>query len=156
MATGLEAGDPTNYPASVRYAEDGEAPSSALAFFPPVEDLADRTAYLKARVSGGARSLHGAITTNGAGAITIAGGGGGYTAAVQATLVRITFDSAKTAANYTVVHGAGLLNTGPGYIKVTGKTTAQVDFQFYNTGAALVNPSTAPVNFDFHIIDDEP
>jgi hypothetical protein len=40
------AGDDTNFPALVRYIEDGDAPNEAN-LFPSVEDLADRTAALK-------------------------------------------------------------------------------------------------------------
>lgn len=49
MADGTYAGNPANYPTTIRFAEDGEEPNETDMIAPTVEDLADRTAYLHAR-----------------------------------------------------------------------------------------------------------
>lgn len=156
MATGLEPGDPTNYPADIRFPVDGEQPNSATLFVPPVKDLADRTAYLAERVSGGKRALHGKLTTDGAGNVAITGGSGGYTAEISGQFIRVTFSTAKANAHYTVT-GSVANVSGPGFRAFgwEAPTTTTVDLASFSAFAAQVNLATTAQTVCFKLEDDE-
>lgn len=156
MATGLYAGDPTSYPANVRFAEDGEQPNSATIIVPTVEDHADREAWLKERVSGGKRAHHGALSTNGAGAVSTEGGSANFTPTISGNFVRVTFAAAKAAATYSVTCSIeDAASPAIHLIYYGAKTTTTVDFMVTDLAGTAVNLGTTAMKFSFRIADAE-
>lgn len=151
MADGTYAGDPTNYPAVIRFPEDGEDVSETDGTAPPIEDLGDRTAYAKARLEGAAgefgtagtsvtRVLHGAFNT--AEAVGVSGffadtNGSGQQVASGAyvvyTLIEVPHGATLTAVSLMIAGAAGHAAFPGG-----APTMPTLDVQSFSTAGAVV------------------
>lgn len=140
-------------PAQQRAYETGDTAATGTLEL-PFEDTADGLGYAFARISGGARALHGKITTDGAGNATAAGGGGGYTPTTSSPFVRVTFAVPKANANYTVTCGMRR-PAAAASVAYDDPTTTKVDFYFYDAAAAPIDAFGTAVEFGFSILDDE-
>ncbi len=107
-------------------------------------------------VSDRSAEIHGKLTCDGAGAVTITGGSGGvgggglYTVAISGTGIRVTLATAKANDDYTVLCTPG--NTNSGFPRAVVLSTTQFDLFFKDDAGAAIDCAAVAVHAHFAVL----